>query len=408
MSGSRITALSVAGYDAYCDPQTGEAQLIMLPGNTEIAPEAIGTVTIGGQERPRNFVVKTIPPSKRGKTTRSRSISNIKEPIMKRHILYLAMLALGTAATGCSDDDTAKEGRTEPTTVESISIRTQMAEVSRAQTGDDDPTMGPASTRAGHTMTVTLGSGSERMQATYEYDGGKWIPAGEAVVFPDNKRQPVRIILRKEGTIIQDGTAPGTYRRRPAGVGQPRPGTAAGDGQRPDAAPEDHGGIRTGHDRRHGAHGRRPQSLPCRERQQMAGDHRAVDTRVQGFGHGQQHRQHDGGQRGGIPDGVFLADYRYTVPLVLNGSELTLGTIGVGSWDEGAGGTAQGMTPTHYRIEGLENRTIEVYLAGSDSPTQITLDAKGEAMQQAGVPGRHRRQDRLRRRGIRDRARGKQ
>lgn len=80
---------------------------------------------------------------------------------MKRHILYLAMLALGTAATGCSDDDTAKEGRTEPTTVESISIRTQMAEVSRAQTGDDDPTMGPASTRAGHTMTVTLGSGSE-------------------------------------------------------------------------------------------------------------------------------------------------------------------------------------------------------------------------------------------------------
>ena len=40
---------------------------------------------------------------------------------MKRHILYLAMLALGTAATGCSDDDTAKEGRTEPTTVESIS-----------------------------------------------------------------------------------------------------------------------------------------------------------------------------------------------------------------------------------------------------------------------------------------------
>ena len=58
---------------------------------------------------------------------------------MKRHILYLAMLALGTAATGCSDDDTAKEGRTEPTTVESISIRTQMAEVSRAQTGDVDP-----------------------------------------------------------------------------------------------------------------------------------------------------------------------------------------------------------------------------------------------------------------------------
>ena len=60
MSGSRITALSVAGYDAYCDPQTGDAQLIMLPGNTEIALEAIGTVTIGGQERPRNFVVKTI------------------------------------------------------------------------------------------------------------------------------------------------------------------------------------------------------------------------------------------------------------------------------------------------------------------------------------------------------------
>ena len=66
MSDSRITALSVAGYDAYCDPQTGDAQLIMLPGNTEIAPEAIGTVTIGGQERPRNFVVKTMPALKAG------------------------------------------------------------------------------------------------------------------------------------------------------------------------------------------------------------------------------------------------------------------------------------------------------------------------------------------------------
>ena len=59
-------ALSVAGYDAYCDPQTGDAQLIMLPGNTEIALEAIGTVTIGGQERPRNFVVKTMPALKAG------------------------------------------------------------------------------------------------------------------------------------------------------------------------------------------------------------------------------------------------------------------------------------------------------------------------------------------------------
>ncbi len=66
------------------------------------------------------------------------------------------------------------------------------------------------------------------------------------------------------------------------------------------------------------------------------------------------------------------------------------------------------MTPTHYRIEGLENRTIEVYLAGSDSPTQITLDAKGEAMQQAGVPVGIVAEDRLRRYAIRDRAGGEQ
>ena len=33
---------------------------------TEIALEAIGTVTIGGQERPRNFVVKTMPALKAG------------------------------------------------------------------------------------------------------------------------------------------------------------------------------------------------------------------------------------------------------------------------------------------------------------------------------------------------------
>ena len=70
-------------------------------------------------------------------------------------------------------------------------------------------------------------------------------------------------------------------------------------------------------------------------------------------------------------DGVFLADYRYTVPLVLNGSELTLGTIGVGSWDEGAGGTAQGMTPTHYRIEGLENRTIVSGIAQHYKPEEL-------------------------------------
>ena len=91
---------------------------------------------------------------------------------MKRHILYLAMLALGTAATGCSDDDTAKNGRPEPTTVESISIRTRMAEVSRAEAGDDDPTMGPASTRAGHTMSVTLGSGSDSLSIRV-YKGGR-------------------------------------------------------------------------------------------------------------------------------------------------------------------------------------------------------------------------------------------
>lgn len=66
MSGSRITSLSIAGYDAYCDAQTGDAQLIILPGNTDIAPEAIGTVAVGGEERPRNFVVKTMPPLKAG------------------------------------------------------------------------------------------------------------------------------------------------------------------------------------------------------------------------------------------------------------------------------------------------------------------------------------------------------
>lgn len=306
---------------------------------------------------------------------------------MKRHILYLAMLALGTAATGCSDDDTAKEGRTEPTTVESISIRTQMAEVSRAQTGDDDPTMGPASTRAGHTMTVTLGSGSERMQATYEYDGGKWIPAGEAVVFPDNKRQPVGIILRKEGTIIQDGTAQGLIDADQLGWDNPAQvplremanvpmrhlktmvefelGTIAATALTVDGLKACHVG-----------NGNKWQAIiePSTPgfRVSVMVNNTVSTTEVSAAA--------------SPTDGVFLADYRYTVPLVLNGSELTLGTIGVGSWDEGAGGTAQGMTPTHYRIEGLENRTIEVYLAGSDSPTQITLDAKGEAMQQAGVP----------------------
>lgn len=63
LSGSKITSLSIAGYDAYCDAdaQIRDAQLMMLPGSGDIAPEAIGTVTIGGEERPRNFIVKTMP-----------------------------------------------------------------------------------------------------------------------------------------------------------------------------------------------------------------------------------------------------------------------------------------------------------------------------------------------------------
>lgn len=63
LSGSKITSLSVAGYDAYCDAdvQIRDAQLMVLPGSNDIAPEAIGTVTIGGEERPRNFIVKTMP-----------------------------------------------------------------------------------------------------------------------------------------------------------------------------------------------------------------------------------------------------------------------------------------------------------------------------------------------------------
>lgn len=257
---------------------------------------------------------------------------------MKRHILYLAMLALGTAATGCCDDDTAKEGRTEPTTVESISIRTQMAEVSRAQTGDDDPTMGPASTRAGHTMTVTLGSGSERMQATYEYDGGKWIPAGEAVVFPDNKRQPVGIILRKEGTAIQDGTAQGLIDADQLGWDNPAQvplremanvpmrhlktmvefelGTIAATALTVDGLKACHVG-----------NGNKWQAIiePSTPgfRVSVTVNNTVSTTEVSAAA--------------SPTDGVFLADYRYTVPLVLNGSELTLGTIGVGSWDEGAG-----------------------------------------------------------------------
>lgn len=62
MSGGRIASLSVAGYDARCDAQTGDAQLIVLPGSTDIAPEAVGTVTVDGEPKPRNFVIKTMPP----------------------------------------------------------------------------------------------------------------------------------------------------------------------------------------------------------------------------------------------------------------------------------------------------------------------------------------------------------
>ena len=201
----------------------------------------------------------------------------------------------------------------------------------------------------------------------------------------------------------------GTYRRRPAGVGQPRPGTAAGDGQRPDAAPEDHGGIRTGHDRRHGAHGRRPQSLPRRERQQMAGDHRAVDTRVQGFGHGQQHRQHDGGQRGGIP-------HRRGVP-----GRLPLhGTIGIERQRTDAGNHRRGQLGRRSRGYGPGHDPDALPDRRAGKPHHRSLPGrvgqphadhprcKGRGHAAGRGSGRHRRQDRLRRHAIRDRAGGEQ
>lgn len=63
LSGSKITSLSVAGYDAYCDAgtQTRDAQLMVQPGSSDIAPETIGTLAIEGEQRPRNFIVKTMP-----------------------------------------------------------------------------------------------------------------------------------------------------------------------------------------------------------------------------------------------------------------------------------------------------------------------------------------------------------
>lgn len=306
---------------------------------------------------------------------------------MKRYIVYLTLLALGTAAAGCSDDDTAKNSRPGPTTVESISIRTRMAEISRAASDADDPTMGPAEARAGHTMSVTLGSDGDRMQARYKYNGGKWVPEGNAVVFPDNKRQPVGITLVKEGTVVQDGTAQGLVDADQLGWDNPAQvplremanvpvrhlktlvefelGTIAATALTVD-------GIKA----YHVANGNKWQAIIEPETPRFT-----VAVTVNG-----SVSTTEISAASSPTDGMFLADYRYTVPLVLNGSELALGTIGVGRWAEGAGGTAQGMTPTHYRIEGLENRTIEVYLAGSDSPTEIALDGRGEAMEQAGVP----------------------
>lgn len=63
MAGRKITALSVGGYEAYCDADTRikDAQLMMPADNGDIAPEAIGALTLEGETSPRSFVIKTMP-----------------------------------------------------------------------------------------------------------------------------------------------------------------------------------------------------------------------------------------------------------------------------------------------------------------------------------------------------------
>lgn len=308
---------------------------------------------------------------------------------MKRYTRYLSALALSLLLAGCSDDDKDANGQPGPTTVESISIRPRTAEVSRAQAAidPDDPTMSPAASRATHTMYVALGSGSDRMQGTYTYEGGKWTPAGEAVVFPDNKRQAIEITLRKDGAGAQDGSAQALIdadqlcwdrsdqvpvrdlanvpMRHLKTMVEFELGSIAATALSVDDAQA-----------YHVVNGNKWQAIiePMTSRFTVA-------VTVNG-----QVSTAEIDAASSPTEGAFRADYRYTLPLVLNGSELTLGTIGVGSWSEGAGGTAEGVTPTRYRIEGLEGQTVQVYLAGSDTPAELTLDAAGEAMQPAGVP----------------------
>ncbi len=311
---------------------------------------------------------------------------------MKKQIfhLFLGLLPAFAILTGCSEDKT-KGSSIGPTNMESVSILPNMAEVSKATTSNavnaDDPTMSSAETRSTHVMTVALGSGSDAMQATYIYNGGKWIPENQPVTFPDNKRQPIEINLKKSGTITQDGSAQGlidadelTWSRSNqvpirdlANVPMTHVKTMVefelGTLQ---ATEVSIGSIKA----YHVENGNKWQAIIEPQTESFT-----VSVTVNGSVSTAEVKESDS-----PTDGVFKANYRYTVPLVLNGTELKLGTIGVGSWIEGAGGTAEGVTPTRYTLTGLENQEIEIYLAGNATPTTVTLDQNGSTSQPTGAP----------------------
>lgn len=308
---------------------------------------------------------------------------------MNRYIAYFLTLLLGAASAGCSDENT-ESGLTSPTMMQSVSILTSMAEGVRSA-GDiltDDPTMSPQTARAAHTMSVTLGSDANRMQATYNYQAGKWVAVADAVVFPDNKRQPLEIILQKPGTVIQDGSAQALIDadhlawmrenqvpiRDLTNVPMQHTKTLIEFELGTIAATQ----VVIGNNIKayHVENGNKWQVVI----EPMTQDF-TVSVTVNGAVSTAEISQTDS-----PTDGKFKADYRYTVPLVLNGKELTIGTVGVGEWAEGTGGTAKAVPPTHFAIEGLENQTIQIYLAGAGTPTNLTLDASGVGSLEAGAP----------------------
>ena len=303
---------------------------------------------------------------------------------MKTYNILWALLPLFVIS--CSNEEKSDYTPAGPVELGSITIETQMAEMVRSADGIDteDPTMSPAATRAGHVMSVTLG---DEGTYTYIYDGGRWCPEDEPAVFPDNMRQPLSMTLAPESVAVQDGTAQAlinadilTWSREdqvPIHDLENVPMEHAKTLMEFDLGNISASSLEFGNTKAY--------NIPSSNRWQAVIEpgtaSMTVTVHVNAVESSTDVLAADSPTEGG-----FLAGYRYSIPLVFEGNELTVGQIGVEAWTTGGAGTASAVNGLRINAEGLENGSLQYWILGSDTPQTMTFDENGQGENPSGVP----------------------